>query len=131
VPQKATLEAGMWLVGAVYNFCRAHHSLRLPNNAGMVAGTHHWIERTPAQAAVLTDPLLVASLYDPAANNRGFDNRYWYLNPGVSFVRFAWERDFKKLRVFKRTPGEENGRYLTDADKDQVIAANNIPAQPE
>jgi hypothetical protein len=54
-PQKAPLEAGMWLVGTVYNFCRAHRSLRLPNNAGMVAGTHHWIERTPAQTAGLTD----------------------------------------------------------------------------
>ena len=54
-PQKVTLEAGMWLVGTVYNFCRVHRSLRLPNEAGMVAGTHHWIERTPAQAAGLTD----------------------------------------------------------------------------
>ncbi len=54
-PQKAALEAEMWLVGTVYNFCRAHRSLRLPNNAGMVAGTHHWIERTPAQTAGLTD----------------------------------------------------------------------------
>jgi hypothetical protein len=53
--QKVTLEAGMWLVGTVYNFCRVHRSLRLPNEAGMVAGTHHWIERTPAQAAGLTD----------------------------------------------------------------------------
>jgi hypothetical protein len=53
--QKATLEAGMWLVGTVYNFCRAHRSLRLSNDAGTVAGTHHWIERTPAQAAGLTD----------------------------------------------------------------------------
>jgi hypothetical protein len=53
--QKATLEAGTWLVGTVYNFCRAHRSLRLPKDAGMVAGTHHWIERTPAQAAGLTD----------------------------------------------------------------------------
>ena len=73
----------------------------------------------------------VLSFYDPAANNRGFDNRYWYLNPEVTFVRFVWERDFKRLRVFNRTPGEENGRYLTDAEKDQVVAANNIPAQPE
>ena len=53
--QKATLEAGMWLVGTVYNFCRAHRSLRVPNDAGMVAGAHHWIERTPAQAAGLTE----------------------------------------------------------------------------
>lgn len=53
--QKGTLEAGMWLVGTVYNFCRAHRSLRLPSESGMVAGTHCWIERTPAQAAGLTD----------------------------------------------------------------------------
>jgi transposase-like protein len=53
--QKATLEAGMWLVGTVYNFCRAHRSLRLPNDTGMVASTRHWIERTPAEAAGLTD----------------------------------------------------------------------------
>ncbi len=53
--RRATLEAGMWLVGTVYNFCRAHRSLGLPGGAGVVAGTHHWIERTPAQAAGLTD----------------------------------------------------------------------------
>jgi hypothetical protein len=29
VRQRTTLEAGMWLVGTVYNFCRAHRSLRL------------------------------------------------------------------------------------------------------
>jgi hypothetical protein len=51
--QKATLEAGMWLIGTVYNFCRAHRSLRL---AGSGAAEHRrWIERTPAQAAGLTD----------------------------------------------------------------------------
>lgn len=55
--QRATLEAGMWLVGTVYNFCRAHRSLRLAGNgAEVVADTHgYWIERTPAQAAGLTD----------------------------------------------------------------------------
>jgi hypothetical protein len=45
----------MWLVGTVYTFCRAHRSLRVANNAGMVAGTNQWIERTLAQAAGLTD----------------------------------------------------------------------------
>jgi hypothetical protein len=29
VRQRATLEAGMWLVETVYNFCRAHRYLRL------------------------------------------------------------------------------------------------------
>jgi hypothetical protein len=50
--QRATVEAGMWLVGTVYNFCRAHRSLRL---VGSGATERRWIERTPAQAAGLTD----------------------------------------------------------------------------
>jgi transposase-like protein len=40
VRRVATLTAGMWLVGTVYNFCTPHRSLA---------------ERTPAQAAGLTD----------------------------------------------------------------------------
>ncbi len=40
VRQVATLTTGMWLVGSVYNLCTPHRSLR---------------ERTPAQAAGLTD----------------------------------------------------------------------------
>jgi hypothetical protein len=42
----------MWLVGTVYNFCRAHRSLRL---AGDSATQRRWIERTLAEAAELTD----------------------------------------------------------------------------
>jgi hypothetical protein len=51
--QRATLEGGMWLVGTVYNFCRAHRSLRLVGSGA--AHKRRWIERTPAQAAGLTD----------------------------------------------------------------------------
>jgi hypothetical protein len=52
VRQRATLEAGMWLIGTAYNFCRAHRSLRLP---GSDPTERRWVERTPAQAAGLTD----------------------------------------------------------------------------
>jgi hypothetical protein len=48
---RVTLEAGMWLIGTAYNFCCTHRSLRV---AGSGAG-RRWIERTPAQAAGLTD----------------------------------------------------------------------------
>lgn len=51
--RRATLEAGMWLVGTVYNFCRAHRSLRLWS--GGAGEQQRWVERTPAQAAGLTD----------------------------------------------------------------------------
>lgn len=49
--QTATLEAGMYLVGTVYNFCTDHDSLRLP---GLIGG-HKWLPRTPAMAAGITD----------------------------------------------------------------------------
>lgn len=49
--QPATLEAGMYLVGCVYNFCTPHRSLRLESTAGARKGT----ERTPAMAAGITE----------------------------------------------------------------------------
>ena len=50
--RRTTLEAGMWLVGTVYNFCCWHRSLRLRDENG---AQRRRIERTPAQAAKLTD----------------------------------------------------------------------------
>jgi transposase-like protein len=48
----ATLRAGMYLVGTVYNFCCWHDSLRLPAPDGR---GRRWQERTPAMAAGLAD----------------------------------------------------------------------------
>ncbi len=53
--QVPTLEQGMYLIGAVYNFCTFHRSLRVrrlgrPDRVG-----HRWHFRTPALAAGLTD----------------------------------------------------------------------------
>jgi transposase-like protein len=49
--QSQTLQASMYLVGCVYNFCTEHDSLRLP---GLIGG-HRWLARTPAMATGLTD----------------------------------------------------------------------------
>src|SRR5579885_311924 len=49
--QTPTLEAGMYLVGCVYNFCTPHKSLR----QALPEGRHQWVERTPAMAAEITD----------------------------------------------------------------------------
>lgn len=49
--QSRTLEAGMYLVGVIYNFCCEHQSLRMP---GLIGG-HKWLERTPAMAAAITN----------------------------------------------------------------------------
>jgi len=48
-----TLTAGMYLVGCFYNFCDSHHSLRLKLSVGNYG--HHWVQRTPAIAAGLSD----------------------------------------------------------------------------
>jgi hypothetical protein len=40
-----TLQAGMYLIGSVYNFCTDHQSLRVP---GIIGGRHKWLPRTPA-----------------------------------------------------------------------------------
>jgi hypothetical protein len=71
------------------------------------------------------------NLYDPAANNRGHDNRYWYPTPEGSEKRYMWEVELTALDAFNDTLGEEGGRYLSDAEKDQVVAANGIPTNPE
>lgn len=54
VRQRATLEAGMWLVGVCYNFCWPHHSLRRERDTVDPPGGK-WVESTPAMAAGLTD----------------------------------------------------------------------------
>lgn len=50
-----TLVAGMYLTGCFYNFCDYHHSLRLKLSVGSFR--HHWVQRTPAITAKLTDHL--------------------------------------------------------------------------
>jgi transposase-like protein len=51
--QTTTLHASMYLVGTVYNFCMDHRSLRVVIH--LPGGRHHWVRRTPAIAAGLTD----------------------------------------------------------------------------
>lgn len=53
VQQQATLTAGMYVVGCFYNFCDLHQSLRL--RLWITPRRYHWVQRTPAMAANLTD----------------------------------------------------------------------------
>ena len=52
--QIPTLQVGVYLVGTVYNFCTDHESLRVPLYVGR-AGRTHWVSRTPAMTAGITD----------------------------------------------------------------------------
>jgi transposase-like protein/IS1 family transposase len=52
--QLPTLEHGVYLLGTIYNFCTPHASLAAP----LYVGSHariHWVKRTPAMAAGITD----------------------------------------------------------------------------
>lgn len=51
--QTATLHDSMYLVGSVYNFCTYHRSLRLV--ILLPGDRRHWVPRTPAIAAGITD----------------------------------------------------------------------------
>lgn len=51
--KQETLHAGMFLIGCMYNFCIFHKGLRLPLH--LPKKRIHWVKRTPAIAAGLTD----------------------------------------------------------------------------
>jgi len=51
--QSTTLQHSMFVLGCVYNFCDFHQSLRLRLSVGRHG--FHWVQRTPALAAGLTD----------------------------------------------------------------------------
>lgn len=51
--QPETLQAGMFIVGCIYNFCTYHDSLRVA--VELAKGGRRWLQRTPAIAAGLTD----------------------------------------------------------------------------
>jgi hypothetical protein len=53
--QTTTLYQTMYLVGTVYNFCTYHHSLRIAIH--LPANRRHWVPRTPAMTAAITDHL--------------------------------------------------------------------------
>lgn len=69
-------------------------------------------------------------LFSPGSNNEGANNKYWYPSSEGSLTRYAWEGDRNKLSTFNPTPGEESGRYITNAAKDKVVSSANIPATP-
>lgn len=53
--QVPALEQGMYLIGAVYNFCTFHSSLRIRRLGRPDRMGHRWHFRTPAMAAGLSD----------------------------------------------------------------------------
>jgi parallel beta-helix repeat protein len=55
--------------------------------------------------------------------NRGYSNDYWYPHEEGGSTRFEWRgRAFSMLSEFNATPGEEDGRYMSAAERDAALA---------
>lgn len=70
-------------------------------------------------------------LYNAASNNRGAYNLYWFSKPDGSWCMYQWNGCIQTLSAFNATPGEENGRYMTDYQKNFVLKWNSIPSAPQ
>ena len=69
-------------------------------------------------------------LFDPASNNQGANDTYWFTGQeGVNF-RFAWNGSIYSLAQFNATPGEENGTYMSTADKNALLTNAGVPVDP-
>ena len=66
-------------------------------------------------------------LFSGTSNNRGENNAYWYNQPEGSRNRFEWNGGYNRLTNFNGTPGEQNGRYLNNTEKDQILNSVGVP----
>jgi nitrous oxidase accessory protein NosD len=67
-------------------------------------------------------------LFDPTANNRGANNRYWYDQPEGNGIRGSWQQQYQQLADLQATPGNQGGRYLSDDEQSQLLASHAVPA---
>jgi hypothetical protein len=66
-------------------------------------------------------------MFDVDARNSGASNRFWYPAAEDGNPRFAWQGLRPNLADFNSTPGGKDGRYLSTAERDQLLAASNVP----
>lgn len=70
-------------------------------------------------------------LYAPESNNRGEANAYWFPRPETNAKRFEWGDGIKQLASFNLSPGDEGARYLSDDEKNELLARTGVPVAPE
>jgi hypothetical protein len=68
----------------------------------------------------------VGVMFNASSANHGASNAYWIGSPEPEWARFGWNGHVDTLAAFNATPGEEGGRYLTIAERDQVLSAAGI-----
>jgi hypothetical protein len=65
-------------------------------------------------------------MFDSSSANRGASNAYWIGSAEPEWARFGWNGHIDTLAAFNATPGEEGGRYLTIAERNQVLGTAGI-----
>lgn len=71
-----------------------------------------------------------STLWDSANNNHGNGGAYYHPLSEAErrwILRFAWNGGLFSLQAFNTTPGEESGRYLSESERDAILADNNLP----
>jgi parallel beta-helix repeat protein len=71
-----------------------------------------------------------AALYDPASNNRAWNNQFWYDLPENLSVRFSWTSQYLNITSFAATPGGSASSYLSTRDMTGRLQAAGIPTTP-
>lgn len=67
------------------------------------------------------------TLGDAASHNQGSDNSFWYDEPEGAELRFKWVSDgYWTVSAFSTSPGGQGSRNLTDAEKDEILAAAGL-----
>jgi hypothetical protein len=70
-------------------------------------------------------------MFATSANNRGERNDFWYPAQESGATRFGWQRGFGTLSDFEASPAGVDGRYLSEPEKDRVVASTGIPPAQE
>jgi parallel beta-helix repeat protein len=69
-------------------------------------------------------------MFDGASRNLGTRDRYWDATAEPS-SRFAWNGSISRLADFNATPGEEDGVYISNGERDAVLQATGMPTSGE
>jgi parallel beta-helix repeat protein len=68
------------------------------------------------------------SMFQPASNNRGADDRFWAPSPEDGTWRFTWDGvNVGSITAFAGTAGGRNDSYLATADLTAILVAQGMP----